>query len=235
MPIRAPRRATLVLVIIAVVTTVLAVAFAVGVLVPLASPPGTVQGAGEVTSEDRTAGEFGDVTVGSGIKVVVATGGASSVTLSAQANLLKLIHTDVSDGRLTVSVDPPGISSTEQITLTLVVRQLRSLTLGSGATATVETMGGGPLSVDLSGGATMKAIGNVESLALTASSGASAKLGELVVVGSAVVDLSAGSSAELHVTGAITGTAGAGSTLTLTARPASVDVSTTGGATVKGG
>jgi hypothetical protein len=88
--------------------------------------------------------------------------------------------------------------------------------------------------VDLSAGAAMKAIGQVESLDVTASGGAVATLGDLPA-GSAVVTLTGGSSVEMHVTGGVTGTADAGSTLVLTEKPGSVDVKTTGGATVTGG
>jgi hypothetical protein len=230
---RAPRRAAIVLFVAAVSSTALAVAAAACVLPPLSSQAATVQGEGELASEDRTTTAFSHVSVDAGMHVIVRTGAETSVTLSAQQNLLPLITTVVKGDQLVVEVTPPGISSTKPITLTIHVPELASVTLSAGAGGTLELVGG-TLAVDVSAGATVKAIGELDVLRLTASSGASAKLGE-VTTGSASVTLTGASSAELHVTGAVTGTADAGSTLVLTEKPASVDVKTSGGASVQGG
>ena len=233
MPARASRRATIVLAIVAVASTVLVIGVVAGAVSMLTAPAAPVPGQGAVTSEDRTATPFRQISVNVGMKVIVGTGRDTSVTLEAQQNLLPLITTEVRGDQLVVEVAPPGVTSTEPITLTIQVPELDSITLGAGVTGTVEDMGG-PLAVDVSAGATIIAIGGVESLALRASAGAVAKLGDLPA-GSAAVALTGGSSAELHVTGAVTGTADAGSTLVLTQKPGSVDVKTTGGATVQGG
>lgn len=233
MPARAPRRATFVLAVAAVASALLATGLSACILSPLASEPTPVQGEGAIESVDRTTAGFSHVSVGVGMHVTVRTGSELSVTLAAQPNLLKLITTDVRDGQLIVEIASPGISSTRPISLTIHVPELASITLSAGASGTLE-VAGGSLAVDVSAGATIKGIGEVDSLKLTASSGASAALGE-IRAGSASVTLTGGSSAELHVIGAVTGVADAGSTLKLTEKPASVDVSTTGGASVQGG
>ena len=233
MPSRAPRRATLLLAVAAVTTTALAVTVGACILPPLSSQAAAVQGQGEVASEDRTTTSFSHISIGAGVHVVVRTGAETSVTLVAQQNLLPLITTDVQDDQLVVEVLPPGISSTEPVTLTIHTPELASLTLSAGATGTLEVVGAS-LAVDVSAGSTLTAIGKLDTLKLTASSAAVAKLGE-ITAGSAAVALTGGSAAELHVTGAVTGTADAGSTLTLTQKPASVDVKTSGGASVQGG
>lgn len=234
MPARAPRRATLVFALAAVVSVLLATGIAACILPPLSSQSTPVQGEGAVDSVDRTTAGFSHASIGAGMHVTVRTGSELKVTLAAQPNLLKLITTDVRDGQLIVAVASPGISSTRPITLTIHVPELASITLSAGASGTLE-VAGGSLSVDVSAGATIKAIGELDSLKLTASSGASAALGEIRVAGAAAVTLTGGSSAELHVTGAVTGTADGGSTLKLTEKPASVDVKTSGGASVQGG
>jgi hypothetical protein len=233
MPSRAPRRASILLALAAASSAVLSVTVAACGLQPLSSQGGTVQGEGEVTSEDRTTTAFSHVSVGAGMHVIVRTGAETSVTLAAQENLLPLITTDVQGDQLVVEVAVPGISSTEPITLTIHLPELASIALSAGASGTAEVVGSA-LAVDVSAGAVIKAIGEVDALKLTASSGATAALGE-VAAGSAIVNLTGGSSAELHVTGAVTGTADGGSTLVLTEKPASVDVTTSGGASVQGG
>ncbi len=75
MAVRASRRATLFLVIVAVLTTVLVVGFVACALPQLSSHGGGVQGQGEVVSEDRTTAPFRRITVGDGIRVIVGTGG----------------------------------------------------------------------------------------------------------------------------------------------------------------
>ncbi len=233
MPARAPRRATIILAVAAVVSALLATGLAACFLPPLSSQSTSVQGEGTVTSVDRTTAGFSHVSVGAGMNVTVRIGSELSVTLAAQPNLLGLITTDVRDGQLVVEVASPGILTSRPVALTIHVPELASITLSAGASGTLE-VAGGSLAVDVSAGATIKAIGELDSLKLTASSGATAQLGE-ILAGSATVTLTGGSSAELHVTGAVTGTADGGSTLRLTETPASVDVKTSGGASVQGG
>ena len=233
MPARAPRRATVVLAAAAVVSALLATGVTACMLPPLASQATPVQGEGAVTSVDRTTAGFSHVSVGAGMNVTVRIGSELSVTLAAQPNLLGLITTDVRDGQLVVEVASPGIFTSRPVALTIHVPELASITLSAGASGTLE-VAGGSLAVDVSADATIKAIGELDSLRLTASSGATAQLGE-IRAGSATVTLTGGSSAELHVTGAVTGTADGGSTLRLTETPASVNVKTSGGASVQGG
>jgi Putative auto-transporter adhesin, head GIN domain len=202
-------------------------------LPPLSSQVVPVRGEGMVTTVDRTAGEFRHVSVGGGLHVVATTGGGTSVTIAAQPNLLPLIVTDVKDGQLVVNVEAPGFSSSEPVTLTVVAPVLESLTLSGGASGTLD-MVGATLAVDLSGGAVLSATGHVDSLGLTASGGARARLGELVA-GAATIDASGGADAELTITGALTGTASGGATVHLAQKPASVEVTTSGGASVQGG
>ena len=233
MPARASRRASLAVAVTAACSTLLATGFVACALPPLSSQAAPVEGQGDVVSEDRSTADFRHISVGAGINVIVGTGGDTSVTVAAQPNVLKMITTEVQDGQLVVQAAAPGFTSTQPVTLTISVPELDSITLSAGATGTLEDMGG-PLAVDVSAGSAMKAIGQVESLRLTASSGAVAKLGDLVA-GSAVVALSGGSTAEMQVTGPVTGTADGGSTLVLTKKPAGVDVKTSGGASVQGG
>jgi hypothetical protein len=230
---RASRRSTLILAVVAIASTALLIVVAVFAGTLLLAPAAPVPGQGNVVAEDRTTTSFRRINVAVGMKVIVGTGSETSVTLEAQQNLLTLITTEVRGDELVVEATPPGVTSTEPITLTIQVPDLDAVTLAAGASGTVEDMGGS-LAVDVSAGSTILAIGEVESLGVTASGGAVATLGDLPA-GSAVVTLTGGSTVRLHVTGAVTGTADGGSTLVLTQQPGSVDVKTTGGATVQGG
>lgn len=230
MRLRAPRRVASAF---AVSLSAVALAACTSFLPPQATQPGPVQGQGTLTTEDRTSGEFQHLSVGGGIRVVVASGSPVSVTLAAQANLLPLISTSVVGGQLVVNVAPPGLSSTQPVTLTVMAPDLRSLTLSGGATGTLQLMGT-DLSLDVSGGAQLEATGRVRTLKLTASSGAQARLGGFIV-DSATVTMSDGGQAELSVANDLAGTASGGASIRLIQKPATVSVSTSGGAIVQGG
>ncbi|MEW6224570.1 MAG: DUF2807 domain-containing protein [Chloroflexota bacterium] len=226
---RAPRRAALV-----VVVPLLAAALAACAVAPRSAPPGPIQGAGAVTTEDRTTDAFEHVSVGAGIRVEVTEGAAVSVTLAAQPNLLPLISTEVSDGQLVVNVASPGFSTSEPVTLTVVAPALLSITLSGGATGTLATTSTGMLTLDVSGGAVLEATGTAEALALTASGGAQARLGGLEAQ-AATVTASGGAQAELNVVSELSGDVSAGATVRLTRQPGSMDVTTGSGGMVIGG
>lgn len=202
-------------------------------LAPIATVPGPVVGQGSVTSEDRTSGEFQHLSVGGGLRVEVTSGSPVSVKLTAQANLLPLITTGVSGGQLIVNVKAPGVSTSQPMTLTVVVPDLRSVTLSGGANGTLAATVDS-LALDVSGGALLEATGRARSLALTASSGAQAKLAGLVA-DTATVAASGGCQAELNVTSTLSGSATGGATIRLAHPPATLDVTTSGGGSVLGG
>ncbi|OGO59408.1 MAG: hypothetical protein A2V85_08790 [Chloroflexi bacterium RBG_16_72_14] len=230
MRFRAPRRAALGLAL-----PILAAGLAAcGGPAQRSEAPGPVQGAGAVTTEDRTPDAFEHLSVGAGIRVEVTEGAVVSVTLAAQPNLLPLISTRVTDGQLVVNVASPGFSTSEPVTLTVVAPDLRSMTLSGGATGTLATTTTGTLTLDVSGGAVLVATGTAQALALTASGGAQAHLGGLEA-DTATVTASGGCQAELNVVIALSGDVTAGATVRLTRQPASVDVTTGGGGMVIGG
>ncbi len=234
MPARAPRRASLLLCLTVVATLGLAPVIAgCGPLNPVASEVSPAAGEGDVQTEVRDLTAFSRVSVGVGMKVVVGVGDKSSVTVQAQPNLLPLIKTEVVDGQLIVTIPSPGVTTTEPMSLSLRVPELTSVALSSGAQGYVEHTGG-PLNLDASGGASITAIGTTPDLTLTTAAGGKALLGELTA-GNATISMNDGSTAELTVTGALSGTASGGSSVVLIRKPASVSVETTSGATIQGG
>lgn len=228
---RAPSPTLAVAVNVAAIAAVLAL---VGCsLPPLQAKATPVSGTGDSTTQDRTTANFTAVSVGSGINVVIANGPATAVTVTAQSNLLPLIRTVVANDQLVITIDAPGISSQKTVTLNVTSPRIDSVSLGEGATGTME-VAGDALSISLSGGATVKAIGTVTQLSLAAASGGQAQLEELSVT-NATVTMSGGSQATLNVTGALGGTAADGSTIHLKVKPGTQNVKTTGGAVVTGG
>lgn len=230
MSLRAPRGALSPILLLAATAALVLVAACIG---PLAAPPTPVAGAGDVATDDRTAGEFTSISAGAGLNVVIATGAATEVTLTAQSNLLPYVSTTVTSGQLVVTVEPPGISSDKPVTLRVTMPTLLSLSLGEGSTGTMEARSEA-MAINLSGGADLKAIGSVGQLALTATGGAKAELGDLAVE-RCTVAMGGGAQATLRVSTTLTGTADGGATISLVTTPATQAVTTSGGATVVGG
>jgi predicted small lipoprotein YifL len=235
MPVRAPRRAAPRPAIVAVAALLVASALAgCGALPPLGSPQAGIVGEGEVQTEVRELPPFSRISVAAGIKVIAGEEGTQSVSVSAQPNILPVISTEVVDGQLIVTIDAEeGISTTQPMSLTVKVPLIESMALSSGSVGYLEHTGGSLL-VDVSAGAELTGIGDTTALTLNASTGAHAKLAELVAQ-EARITINDGSTAELRVTGTVSGTADGGSTVILAAKPATVDVATSSGATVQGG
>lgn len=194
--------------------------------------PKPVAGSGATTSDVRPVGGFTSISASGGLNLVVASGDVAAVKVTAQSNLLPYVRTQVSNGQLSATILDPGITSDKAITVAVTIPRLTSLTLDGGVTGTME-LTTDMLAVSLSGGATLQAIGSVTQLAVTAQGGAQARLGDLAT-DSATVTLGGGAQVTLHVKTAVTGSADGGATLTLTTKPASMTVTTNGGAVVGG-
>ena len=204
-----------------------------GAMTPSSPQGDPVPGEGDVQPEVRELPTFSRVSVGAGMKVVIGIAAETEVIVTAQPNLLPLIKTEVVDGQLIVTIPSPGVTTTEPMSLALRVPALTSVALSAGSEGFLEHTGA-PLNLDVSGGAKVTAIGTTPKLTLTASAGGNALLGELTA-GDAAINMNDGSSAELTVTGALTGVVDGGSSVLLTTKPASVSVETKSGATVQGG
>jgi Putative auto-transporter adhesin, head GIN domain len=236
MPVRAPRRAVLrhAIVVVASAALASAVLAGCGAMPPGGSPTAAIVGEGEVQSETRELPPFSRISVAAGMRVIAGEEATQSVSLSAQANILPVIKTEVVDGQLIVTIDVEGgISTTEPISLAIKVPEIESVALSAGSVGYVEHTGG-RLLLDVSAGAQLTAIGDTPDLTLTASTGSHAKLAELVAQ-NAGITVNDGSTAELNVTGTLSGTADGGSTVVLATKPSTVTVKTSSGATIQGG
>ena len=228
MPSRAPRRAPSSALVAVALVAILVVA---GCALPSINAKATpVAGTGVLKTMDLSGAGFTSISVVGGISLVVATGDTPTVKLAAQENLLPLVHAEIANGQLSASIGEPGVTSDRTITLTVTVPVLTSVSLGAGATGTMELKA----QVSLSGGATLKAIGSVGQLSLSADSGAQAQLGDLKADGIALT-MGGGSQATLTAATMVSGSADGGASITLTSRPATVNVKTSGGAVVTGG
>jgi hypothetical protein len=231
MPRRASRRAR-VLLLVGLLPVLTMTLWACGD-VAIEPDPTPVVGTGGVVTEDRTSGDVERISVAADIEVVVQIGSPVAVTLTAQPDILPAVTTETSDGQLIVNVPLPGYTTTFPVLLAVTTPTLDALTLSGGATGVVR-LAGGDLRLDLSGRATIEGTGSLDNLALTSSSNAKVSFAQ-VTVDTCSINMSGGSAAELHVVRLLKGDASGGATVTLTQPGATVNVTTSSGASVQGG
>lgn len=194
------------------------------------SPGGMVVGSGDVTTSTRSVSEFTEVEAGGGIQLELTTG-PQRVVVRAQPNLLDVTTTEVSGSRLKIETTS-GFVSTDGVVVQVSAPSLSAVALSggasvSGAVGTVED-----LALELSGGAQATLTGRVTDLDLDASGGAIVDLDTMPAT-NARIDLSGGVVATLNVWGRLAGSASGGVVITLSAKPSSTDVETSGGAVIR--
>ena len=186
-------------------------------------------GEGPPTTESRQVAPFTHVEAGGGIGVDISIGQTPSVEVSAQANIMPIIATDVSGGTLTIHGTQP-YNTTAGVTVTIVMTSLEGVTLSGGSQGTAEGISGAQLDITLSGGAGLAASGSVTALALNASGGSRAALDSLVTE-AVTADLAGGANATVRASISVYGSASGGSHLTVLGG-GTVNVQTSGGASV---
>jgi hypothetical protein len=194
------------------------------------SPGGMVVGSGDPVSETRSVAEFTSVSAGGGIQVELSTG-PQHVVITAQPNILAITTAEVSGSRLTLGTTS-GYVTPQGLVVKVTVPRLDGIELSGGASASGTVGTSKRLAIQMSGGARTTVSGSTGNLDLTASGGALPNLGELHAT-NATVDLSGGVVASVAVSGSLEGSASGGVVLTLTTRPASTRVETSGGAVVR--
>lgn len=192
--------------------------------------PSAVHGIGAIRTEVRSVADFTRLEVRAGIKLELAIGTPAKVELTAQENLLPISTTNVADGMLTVDASRP-YSSTDGITVKVTMPALTELALLGGASGSAVGVTETALRIRTDSGAILALSGTADSLDLTAKGGGRLDLAAFTAK-DATVDLAGGVKVTLGVSGSVKGSAVGGVALVLHGHPASVDVSTTGGAVV---
>lgn len=91
-----------------------------------------VRGSGDMASETREVSGFDEVVLRGSGRVMVDVTGAESLTIDAEDNILPLLESKVSNGRLELGARE-SISPTEEIVYTITASELRGVTIsGSG-------------------------------------------------------------------------------------------------------
>ena len=212
-----------------------AAAFALALLLVVSlSACGLVGRAGEgpLTTETRQVTGFTRVDATNGIGVTVRIGQTTSVEVSAQANILPIIATDVEGNTLTIH-GTAGFNTSTGVGVTVVMPALAAITLSGGSQGVVEGLDTDRFEIALDGGADLTATGTASVLTLRCSGGSSARLDALAAE-TVNVQASGGANVTLRASNEVAGSAEGGAQVTVLGN-ATLNVETSGGASVTRG
>ncbi len=187
----------------------------VSAVVALSTGCGLETGSGDLVFEVREVATFDRVAVSDGIRVVlmVTADAAHSVSVRYDDNLLDALLTRV-DGT------------------TLVIEFDGNVNVGGGSSRAVEVVLPRLKSIEASGGAFVKASGRVQGYTIDVSGGATIAAAELEAR-EVDVDASGGAVVRVFARSSVTGDASGGASIKVKGSPPSVEVDTSGGATVE--
>jgi Putative auto-transporter adhesin, head GIN domain len=188
------------------------------------------RGEGEVATDTRQTDSFSRIESGGGIHLSVEIGAASPIDVRAQGNILPLIVTEVVDGTLQIR-SSKSYTTSETVEVTLATPRLERVVLSGGSRGTIDGLAADTFGADVSGGSVLTATGTAGALTLDITGGSVAEIDGLTAT-TIDADLSGGSRANVTATGSVTGSASAGSTISV-AGGATTSVNTTGGSTVE--
>jgi hypothetical protein len=210
-PVPSPRRVTWIGIAIAVLVTV-------GIVVALAASEwrddGTtvsttvLVGSGTLASQTRDVPAFAAVELTGATNVTVGVGGATSVVVSGDDNLLSHVTTEVEDGMLAIGTEG-SFQTTAPLSVTVSTPSLDAVELTGSGEVVVTGVEGPSFDATLSGSGVLLATGMADRLDATLSGSGDLRLEELVasqasavVSGTGRLDVHATESLDASVTGA---------------------------------
>jgi len=111
----------------------------------------TVTGDGRVVSQAREVGEFNQVSVSGSGDLFVSQGGEESLSIETDENLLPLIKSEVSHGRLWIGSENVNLRPSKTIRYNLKLKNLNALDLSGSVNATAPTVKAENLALQISG------------------------------------------------------------------------------------
>jgi hypothetical protein len=129
-----------------------------------------VSGSGHVVSETRTVNGFSSVSLEGSGRLVIHQGGAESVTVTSDDNILRDLETEVRGGTLVLG-EKSGVSlnPSRDIVFNVTLRKLENLDLSGSGVAQAKGLQSANLKIDLSGSGEVSAEGSADDLDVTIS------------------------------------------------------------------
>jgi len=182
--------------------SVLVLLLAIGV-----AAAGSVKGSGNLKIEERSVGDFHGVSLMGSPDVTITVGGAPSMSVEAEDNILPLITTEVVDGILEIGSEK-SFSSRKGIHVTLTVPELSSVMVQGSGDITAEGVQGDLFKATVKGSGDIEVTGSVQRVEVDVLGSGDIKLfgldaidGEATVKGSGDIRIQASGTLDLSVMG----------------------------------
>lgn len=113
---------------------------------------GCIQGSGKEATDKRQVTAFDKLEIAGSFNITLVQDSSNSITINADDNILNIIKTDVSGDKLKISTDNKNVCSSKEVTVTIGVRNLKSIA-ASGAVEITSNgrLNFGDLDLNLSG------------------------------------------------------------------------------------
>jgi len=158
-----------------------------------------VEGSGNVITESREVSGFNEVVLGGSGRVLVDVNGAESLTIEAEDNIIPLLETTVSNGRLRLDTTR-SISPTTEVLYTITAANLDGLAVSGSGTVEAEAIDGTDFRVDISGSGDVAVEGTLSGLLSVSISGSGEFDGESLTAPDGQVDVSGSGHSVVNVT-----------------------------------
>jgi hypothetical protein len=199
-------------------------AFVAGALLGCNAILPSVVGSGNSATEQRNVADFTELRVGHAIAVTVAVGAPTSMSVTADDNVLPRVRTTMSGNRLDVGLEG-SVQVRTPVHVTITVPSLSWLAAHSAGRLTASGLDAESLSVSTDSAGVVEVVGRAGSVSVTANSGGMASLGQ-VDVANADVNIDSAGRATIRPTGTVNGSVDSGGVLVIQGNPASVNVET---------
>ena len=197
----------------------------------IGSSPNIV-GSGHAATDQRAVESFTKVRVNSAIAATVIVGSDISVVVTADDNILPQVTTNVTAGRLDVSLQG-SLNIKTPVSVAITMPSIESVEATSAATVTVTGVNGDSLSASATSAGSIVARGDANSIDVSADSAGQADLGG-VPAQDATARVGSGARATVNAQISVSGSVDAGGVLRVEGSPAQVNVTTqTGGVVVR--
>jgi Putative auto-transporter adhesin, head GIN domain len=158
-----------------------------------------VEGSGNVITESREVSDFTEIVLGGSGRVLVEVTGTESLTIEAEDNIIPLLETTVSDGRLRLDTTR-SISPTTEVLYTITAANLDGLAVSGSGVVEAEAIDGSDFRVDISGSGDVAVEGTLSGVLSVSISGSGEFDGEALTAPDGEVDVSGSGHSVVNVT-----------------------------------
>lgn len=163
-----------------------------------------VRGSGTVVTESREVSGFNEVVVNGSGDVVITVDGTESLTIEAEDNIMPLLTTEVSNGRLELGTES-SFSTSRGITYTISAAAMKGVTVSGSGVVVATGIDEESFTVRINGSGNVEPSGVTNDLAVTVS-GSGNYEGEGLVAAVGEVEVSGSGNAVVNVTDVLAAT-----------------------------